>query len=119
VQRATLREAMQVSYETADELHVQARGFRSVLVISTSVLSVMAIVICVVGAIKPAAIPLCLSEPRGASVVLSLNQLPSGALTGVVGLLLVRGEFIPGLVHTGQPGPDPGPGGPARLRSTW
>jgi hypothetical protein len=30
-------------------------------------------------------------------VALSLLKLPSGALTAIVGILLVRGEFIPGL----------------------
>ena len=41
--RAVLREAMQVSYEAADELHAQARGFRNVLVIATVVLTMLVV----------------------------------------------------------------------------
>jgi hypothetical protein len=37
------------------------------------------------------------SEPHGLPVVLALLKLPTGAITAVFGLLLMRGEFIPGL----------------------
>lgn len=37
------------------------------------------------------------SNPYSVPVALSLLKLPSGALTAIVGILLVRGEFIPGL----------------------
>jgi hypothetical protein len=37
------------------------------------------------------------STPYSVPVALSLLKLPSGALSAVVGILLVRGEFIPGL----------------------
>jgi hypothetical protein len=37
------------------------------------------------------------STPYGVPVALSLLKLPSGALTAIVGILLVRGEFVPGL----------------------
>jgi hypothetical protein len=37
------------------------------------------------------------STPYSVSTALSLLKLPSGALTAIVGILLVRGEFIPGL----------------------
>lgn len=37
------------------------------------------------------------SIPYGVPVALTLLKLPSGALSAIIGLLLVRGEFIPGL----------------------
>jgi hypothetical protein len=37
------------------------------------------------------------STPYDAPVALALLKLPSGALSALVGLLFVRGEFIPGL----------------------
>ena len=37
------------------------------------------------------------SEPYGVPVALAALKLPTGALTAVLGLLLMRGEFIPGL----------------------
>jgi hypothetical protein len=37
------------------------------------------------------------STPYDVPVALSLLKLPSGALSALVGLLFVRGEFIPGL----------------------
>ena len=37
------------------------------------------------------------SEPHGLPVALALLKLPIGALTAVLGLLLMRGELLPGL----------------------
>jgi hypothetical protein len=37
------------------------------------------------------------SEPYGVPLALALLKLPTGAVTAVVGLLLMRGQFIPGL----------------------
>jgi hypothetical protein len=37
------------------------------------------------------------STPYSVPVALSLLKLPAGALTAIIGILLVRGEFIPGL----------------------
>jgi hypothetical protein len=37
------------------------------------------------------------SEPHGLPVALALLKLPIGALTAVLGLMLMRGEFLPGL----------------------
>jgi hypothetical protein len=143
--RAALREAMQVSYEAADELHAQARGFRNVLVISTAVLTVLVLAVCLFGTLRPSAIPLCFepspgkvacpssedatgpssfdvvivalmgllggalsvaftvqrlrgtSAPYDIPLALTMNKLPSGVLTGIVGLVLIQGDFVPGL----------------------
>ncbi len=37
------------------------------------------------------------STPYNVPVALALLKLPTGALTAVLGLLLMRGEFVPGL----------------------
>ena len=37
------------------------------------------------------------SEPYGVPVALAFLKLPTGAMTAVLGLLLMRGEFVPGL----------------------
>jgi hypothetical protein len=37
------------------------------------------------------------SEPHGLPVALAILKLPTGALTALLGLLLMRGQFIPGL----------------------
>jgi hypothetical protein len=37
------------------------------------------------------------SEPYGVPVALAALKLPTGAMTAVLGLLLMRGDFIPGL----------------------
>jgi hypothetical protein len=45
------------------------------------------------------------SEPYGLPIALALLKLPLGALTAVLGLLLMRGQFVPGLTAldtTGQ-----------------
>ena len=143
--RAVLREAMQVSYEAADEVHAQARGFRNVLVIATVVLAMLVVAVCLFGTLRPAAIPLCFepspgsvacpsssdatgpssfdviivalmgllggalsvaftvqrlrgtSAPYDIPLALTINKLPSGVLTSIVGLILIQGDFIPGL----------------------
>ena len=37
------------------------------------------------------------SEPHGLPVALAVLKLPTGAITAVLGLLLMRGQFVPGL----------------------
>jgi hypothetical protein len=144
MRRTALRDAMEVSYEAADELHAQARGFRDVLIIATVVLSALASAVCVFGVLRPQTIPLCFEPPGGARacpasaspavpssfdvlvvalmgllgaalsvaftvqrlrgtsspydipLALTLNKLPSGILTSIIGLLLLQGDFVPG-----------------------
>lgn len=37
------------------------------------------------------------STPFGLPIALALLKLPTGALTAILGLILMRGEFVPGL----------------------
>jgi hypothetical protein len=163
--RAAYAEALRLGYEIKDTRHAQIRSFGNIVYGTTIALTAVVLVLCVVGATFPDAIPLCFAPtdtttqqgtpppgefntvcpseeqppaPNGAPrrlpapgdvtltalfgllggslsgafairklqgtttpysvpVALSLLKLPSGALTAIVGILLVRGEFIPGL----------------------
>jgi hypothetical protein len=44
------------------------------------------------------------STPFGLPVALALLKLPTGAMTAVLGLILMRGEFVPGLSALDSPG---------------
>jgi len=57
--RALLRDAMQVGYDAQDELYAQVRNFRNILSSGTVLLTLLAIAVCIVGAWRPGAIPLC------------------------------------------------------------
>jgi len=37
------------------------------------------------------------STPYGIPVALAIHKLPAGALTAIVGLILIHGDFVPGL----------------------
>lgn len=148
--RAALRDAMQVSYDAADEQYARVRSFRNVLITGTVVLCLLVFAVCLLGARNPKAIPLCFNPsstsavtaagalqkvcptaeianpnapPRGdvavvalmgvlgaalsatlavqklrgtaapysVPVSLALFKLPSGALTAIAGLLLIKG----------------------------
>ncbi|HEU5384861.1 MAG TPA: hypothetical protein VFV73_03085 [Streptosporangiaceae bacterium] len=153
--RAALRDAMQVSYDAADEQYARVRSFRNVLITGTVVLGLLVIAVCLLGARNPKAIPLCFNPsstsavtvtgalqkvcptaetanpdapprsdvavvalmgvlgaalsatlavqklrgtaaPYSVPVSLALFKLPSGALTAIAGLLLIKGAFVPG-----------------------
>jgi hypothetical protein len=152
MRRAVLREAMEVSYEAADELHAQARGFRNVLIIATLVLTGLIAAVCAFGTLRPSAIPLCFtpsenqlvcpsssraagpssfdilivalmgllggalsvtftiqrlrgtSAPYDIPLALTINKLPNGVLTSIVGLVLIQGDFVPGLSNLDNQG---------------
>jgi hypothetical protein len=151
--RSSLRDAMQVSYDAADEQYARVRSFRNVPVTGAVLLSMLVIAVCLVGARNPKVIPLCSSPssttaavaptaphmvcptseladaPRGGDVAvvalmgvlgaalsatlavqklrgtaapysvpvgLAFFKLPAGALTAIAGLLLIKGDFVPG-----------------------
>lgn len=144
--RAVLRDAMQVSYDAADEQYARLRSFRNVLTTGAALLTLLVVALCVVGRRDPSAIPLCFkpasttvcptaqiadanappgwdvaivalmgvlgatlsvtlavqklrgtAAPYAVPIGLALFKLPAGALTAIAGLLLVKGDFIPGL----------------------
>src|SRR5262249_51907985 len=59
MRRAALREAMQVSYDAADEQYARVRSFRNILITGTVLLTLLVVAVCLVGARYPTAIPLC------------------------------------------------------------
>jgi amino acid transporter len=166
--RAAFHSAVRIGLELKDQQHDRLRGFRNVVLTTAAGLMVLVVALCVVGAWKPDALPLCFGPPpttaapgqppppiqgpagvacpseeapptpgthprrlpapgdvtlvallgllggglstalairglQGTStpydvpVALSLLKLPSGALTALVGLVFIRGEFVPGL----------------------
>jgi hypothetical protein len=155
LRRSSLRDAMQVSYDAADEQYARVRSFRNVLITGAVLLSMLVIAVCLVGARYSKAIPLCsnpssttataaatgpqvvcptsemadTSAPHGGDVAvvalmgvlgaalsatlsvqklrgtaapyavpvaLAFFKLPAGALTAIAGLLLIKGDFVPG-----------------------
>ena len=59
LRRSSLRDAMQVSYDAADEQYARVRSFRNVLITGAVLLSMLVIAVCLVGARYPKVIPLC------------------------------------------------------------
>jgi hypothetical protein len=157
-QREILVTAVRAALEAQEREYVRVRSFRNIVYGLTVCLTILAIALGTIMAMKPTLIPICFepetlivcptaSEPRpalgatdtdptrgrlvsradyflielvgliaaavaatatlrqlrGTSVpysvplALALLKLPTGALTAVLGLLLMRGEFIPGL----------------------
>jgi hypothetical protein len=165
--KAAFQSAVRTGLELKDQQHDRLRGFRNITLSATVGLMVLVVAVCLVGAFKPDALPLCFGPPpttatgdvpapvqgpsgvacpseeepptpgksprrlpapgditlvallgvlggglsgaigirnlQGSStpydvpVVLSLLKLPSGALSALIGLLFVRGGFVPGL----------------------
>jgi hypothetical protein len=166
--RAAFHSAVRIGLELKDQQHDRLRGFRNVVLTTATGLMILVVALCLVGAWKPDALPLCFgptpttaapgqppppvqgpagvacpseeapptpgtqprrlpapgdvtlvallgllggglstafsirhlqgsSTPYDVPVALSLLKLPSGALTALVGLLFIRGEFVPGL----------------------
>jgi hypothetical protein len=166
--RAAFRNAVRIGLELKDQQHDRVRAFRNIVLTATAGLMFLVVVLSVVGAVKPDALPLCFGGPpttvaqgqpaaptpgpagiacpseeapptpgirqrrlpapgdvslvaliglmggglsaavairhlHGSTtpydipVTLSLLKLPSGALSAIVGLLLIRGESVPGL----------------------
>jgi hypothetical protein len=155
LRRSSLRDAMQVSYDAADEQYARVRSFRNVLITGAVLLSMLVIAVCLVGARYSTAIPLCsnpssttatagatgpqvvcptseladtsvphvgdvavvalmgilgaalsatltvqklrgTAAPYAVPVALAFFKLPAGALTAIAGLLLIKGDFVPG-----------------------
>jgi hypothetical protein len=166
--RAAFRNAVRIGLELKDQQHDRIRAFRNIVLTATVGLMFLVVVLSLVGAVKPDALPLCFgpsptalapgqpaaptqgpagiacpseeappnpgtrqrrlpapgdvslvaliglmggglsaavairhlhgsTTPYDIPVMLSLLKLPSGALSAIVGLLLIRGEFVPGL----------------------
>lgn len=72
--RAALRDAMQVSYDAADEQYARVRSFRNVLITGTVVLGLLVFAVCLLGARNPKAIPLCFN-PSSTSAVTAAGAL--------------------------------------------
>lgn len=78
--RAALRDAMQVGYEAQDELYAQVRNFRNILFTGTVLLTLLVIVVCIVGAWRPGAVPLCFQPSNTAAT----SQPPTAGVASFV-----------------------------------
>ena len=72
--RAALRDAMQISYDAADEQYARLRSFRNVLITGAVLLSLLVLAMCLLGAQNPKVIPLCFN-PSSTSTVAAVNAL--------------------------------------------
>jgi hypothetical protein len=165
--RAAFQSATRIGLELKDQQHDRLRAFRNIVLATAAALTLLVVAVCLLGAWRPDALPLCFGPPpttavggvpepvqgpsgvacpsedappspgtqrrrlpapgdvtlvallgllggglsatvslrglQGTStpydvpVALALLKLPSGALSALVGLLFVRGEFVPGL----------------------
>jgi hypothetical protein len=149
--RAAFQSATRIGLALKDLQHDRLRAFRNIVLATAAALALLVVAMCLVGAWRPDALPLCVGPPpttgapgqppppvqgpvgvacpsggvtlvallgllggglsaafairglQGSStpydipVALFLLKLPSGALTALVGLLFIRGGFIPGL----------------------
>jgi hypothetical protein len=122
--RAVLRDAMQVGYEAQDELYARVRDFRNILLTGTALLTLLVIAVCIVGALRPATIPLCFqpsstagasqpsttgpqsfvcpsttgytARPKGGDVsIVALMGLLGGALSAIFTIQKLRGTSTP------------------------
>ncbi|MGR6319020.1 hypothetical protein Q2K19_30865 [Micromonospora soli] len=164
--RAQLKQAMEIAYDAADQLHARVRGFRNVLLAAAVFMALFMTALVVVVARYPDAMPLCFtpsitapqatpngpatrtvcpsgedpplavpdadqpqhpepgdviivaglgllggalaaafairklrgsSTPYGVPLALTWLKVPTGSLTAVAGILLLGGNFVPGL----------------------
>jgi hypothetical protein len=57
--RAVLREAMEITYDASDQLHMRVRGFCNILLSSAALISLLMIALVLVVQARPDAMPLC------------------------------------------------------------
>jgi hypothetical protein len=65
--RATLREAMELTYNASDELHMRVRGFRNILLSSAALIALLMVVLVLVVQARPDAMPLCFTPTVAAT----------------------------------------------------
>ncbi len=58
---ATLRQAMEITYDASDQLHMRVRSFRNILISSAALIALLMIVLVLVVQARPYAMPLCFS----------------------------------------------------------
>jgi len=89
---------MQVSYDAADEQYARLRSFRNVLITGAVLLSLLVLVMCMLGALDPSAIPLCFNPSRTKQVCPTAELAPASAPprldVAVVALMGVLGAAL-------------------------
>lgn len=84
--RAALRQAMEITYDASDQLHMRVRAFRNILIAAAALIALLMIVLVVVVQAHPKAMPLCFTPTataapaQPASATASLDTQPTPAL---------------------------------------
>jgi len=89
--RAILREAMEITYDATDQLHVRVRSFRNILMSSAALIALLMIVLVVLVQAKPNAMPLCFTP----AVTASGGSASPSASTGSANTVCPSGERHP------------------------
>jgi hypothetical protein len=63
IDRAELKQAMQIAYNASDELHVRVRDFRNILFVAAALIGILMALLVLVVQRSPEAMPLCFSPP--------------------------------------------------------
>jgi hypothetical protein len=106
--RAAFQSAVRTGLELIDQQHARLRGFRNIVLTTTAGLMLLVVAMCVVGAWKPDAIPLCFGpEPATA------GGQPSAPVQGPVGVASRRRRRPP------LPGPSPAGSPPPATSPSW
>ena len=119
--RATLREAMEITYDASDQLHMRVRNFRNILMSSAALIALLMVVLVVVVQSHPNAMPLCFNpavtgtgalggpaapttvcpsgdrqDPSGGDVIIVAGLgLLGGALAAAFAIRNIRGSSTP------------------------
>ncbi|MFC4109773.1 hypothetical protein ACFOX0_28065 [Micromonospora zhanjiangensis] len=118
VRRAALKQAMETSYDAADEKYTRLRDFRNIILLTAALITVFLGLLTLAVARTPDAVPLCFERPATASTASSvpgsacpsgLRQSPSpgdmpivaglgaigGLLAGLISIRTLRGSSVP------------------------
>lgn len=116
--RAALRQAMEITYDASDQLHMRVRGFRNILLVSAALIALLMVVLVVVVRGHPDAMPLCFKpaitatatqpqtttvcpsgdshDPSGGDVIIVAGLgLLGGALAAAFAIRNIRGSSTP------------------------
>ncbi|XVV09902.1 hypothetical protein ACQP2X_34335 [Actinoplanes sp. CA-131856] len=93
--RAVLKQVMETAYDARDEEYVRLRDFRNIILIVAALGAVGGFL----GALIAIRNLRGTSTPYSVSTALAVLKVPAGALSAIIGILLLSGGFVPGLTN--------------------
>ena len=117
--RAALRQAMEITFDASDQLHMRVRGFRNILLVAAALITLLMVVLVLVVRAYPDAMPLCFKpavtatatqpaqtttvcpsgdshDPSGGDVIIVAGLgLLGGALAAAFAIRNIRGSSTP------------------------